>query len=257
MTLRCDIQGSVAHIHLSRPHHRNALDVDMAYGLLALFESFQNKEDLRIIVMEGEGGHFMSGGDINLFHQLCQDRADHRQEVMEELLAVVNGVISYMVNGNQWTVGKVRGSVAGFGLSLMMACDSTWIHPDASFYFGYTDLGVSPDGGATYHLPRKVGLSRALAFAIRQSPLNTQDAQSWGLIDEVQTIESYEGHWKNYLDSILNRSFPALQATKKLFYKSGSSDLKSQLMEESISFCECVKTPEFQKNVQKFIERHK
>jgi 2-(1,2-epoxy-1,2-dihydrophenyl)acetyl-CoA isomerase len=151
--------SGIATITLNRPAVLNALDDTLLDGLEAAFDRVAADPALRVVVLGGAGAGFMAGGDIKMFTGLTAMAPAERRVRFERFIHRVHPLILAMRRLPLPIVARVHGACAGFGMSLMMACDLALAAEDTIFTLAYTLIGTSPDGGSTWFLPRQVGAS--------------------------------------------------------------------------------------------------
>jgi 2-(1,2-epoxy-1,2-dihydrophenyl)acetyl-CoA isomerase len=186
-TVRVAHAGGVCTITLNRPDALNALNQDMIDALVAVTEAAAKDAATRTIVVTGAGEHFMAGGDIRAFKAWVDGEPDRERlgPMMEGFVLGVHPIIRALRVMPKPVVAAVRGSAAGFGMSLLLACDLAIAADDAVFTLAYCHIGQSPDGGSTYALPRAVGAKRAFEIAYLGDRFGAADALAMGLINRV------------------------------------------------------------------------
>ena len=161
-TILVERANRVATVTLNRPEALNALDFAMMDPLVSSMASLAADESLRVIVLRGAGAHFMAGGDVRAFAQYVDEAPPTREAHFERLIRRLHAAIELMHRMPHPVIARVQGAVAGFGLSLMCACDLVVAAEDAYFTSAYRQLALTPDGGLTFALPRIIGLRKAI-----------------------------------------------------------------------------------------------
>jgi len=136
-------------------------------------------------VLRGAGEHFMAGGDVRHFHQLLQESPSTVGDNIAAEIDDVHAAINSIHTMPKPVVASIRGASAGFGMSLVAACDLAIAAEDAVFSLAYCRIGTSPDGGSTWTLPRVVGLKRAMELALLGDRITPQMASDYGLFNWV------------------------------------------------------------------------
>ncbi|MDX1434764.1 MAG: enoyl-CoA hydratase-related protein, partial [Gammaproteobacteria bacterium] len=152
-------------------------------------------------------------------------------------------------------VASVRGASAGFGMSLVAACDLALAAVDSVFSLAYIRLGTSPDGGATWTLPRAVGMKRAFELALLGDRITPEQAASFGLVNHVVPTEELEERTAALARRLAAGPWAALAKTKALLNMSWSLDLEAQLTQEKGCFVAGVSGAEFAEGVRAFVEK--
>jgi len=154
--------GAVANLTLNRQAALNALDLPMMDALVAHVAMIAADPTLRVVVLQGAGKHFMAGGDLKTFATRLDAEPAQRQADFQLIVDRLHAAIEHVQRMPQVVICALRGAVAGFGLSLAAACDLAVAADDAYFASAYRQIGLTPDGGGTWALPRIVGLRKAL-----------------------------------------------------------------------------------------------
>ncbi|MPY56057.1 enoyl-CoA hydratase/isomerase family protein [Streptomyces spongiae] len=177
--VRYTCEKGVARIILARPTRANAIDLPTAQALgVAVDRAAQS--DARAVVVLGEGKRFCAGGDV-----ATMAAAPDRAAYVEELAMMVDDVFQRLAGLSKPVVAAVRGAVAGAGLALMLSCDVIVSAASTKFLLAYADVGLTPDCGVSYLLPRAIGQQRALELALTGRVLSAEEAREWGLVTEV------------------------------------------------------------------------
>lgn len=247
--------GPVATLTLNRPEALNALDDAMVEALVALTAEVAADDAIRVLVLRGAGRHFMAGGDIRLFAQsLAMDGAARAQD-FQRLADRIHAAIETLARMPQPVIGCVRGAAAGFGLSLMNACDLVFASEDAYFASAYLTLGVTPDGGGTYWLPRIVGARKAAEIMLLGERLSAQAALDLGLVNRVLPAAELDAAVAAGARRLAQGPAQAVRGAKRLLRQSGGATLSEQLRTEAQSFGACAGTDDFAEGVRAFLEK--
>ncbi|MEQ9125257.1 MAG: NAD-glutamate dehydrogenase, partial [Alphaproteobacteria bacterium] len=165
--LRRKVRDGVARMTFNRPHERNALGPTTIEEMMAFVREVEARPEVRVILLSGTGEHFMAGGNVKSFAKIVQDSSpDERRRMFEERIHKMHIMFYTMARMPQPIIAAVRGGCAGVGLSFVLACDMAIASETAFFTMGYIHIGTSPDGSATYHLPRTVGRKKAMELAL-------------------------------------------------------------------------------------------
>ena len=182
--LRYEVSESIATITLDRPDALNALTVPMKTELLAAFRAVARDRAVRVVVLTGAGRAFCAGQDLK--ERLEPDAAPLAVEVRDRY----NPIISAMRRLDKPIVGAINGVAAGAGASLAFACDLRVMAEGASFVLAFGRIGLVPDSGATWFLPRLVGPAKAAELALLGELLSAADAERFGLVTRVVPSET-------------------------------------------------------------------
>ena len=178
-TLRVEVADAIATITLDRPAALNALTVPMKVELLRAFGLVARDRGIRAVVLTGAGRAFCAGQDLK------ERRAPDAAPLAVELRERYNPIIRAMRALDQPIVGAINGVAAGAGASLAFACDMRIAAEEASFVLAFGRIGLVPDSGATWFLPRLVGPAKAAELALVGDPLSAADAERFGLVAKV------------------------------------------------------------------------
>jgi 2-(1,2-epoxy-1,2-dihydrophenyl)acetyl-CoA isomerase len=255
--LEIDATSGIATITLNRPQALNALDVSMAAGLRDATFQVAHDAAIRAVIIQGAGDHFMAGGDIKTFHAALDEPSDQRRKLFEQLIGEVHESVIRVRTMEKPVIASVRGAVAGFGLSLMNACDLALAAENSYFTLAYCHIGTSPDGGGTFGLPRLVGLKQAMEIALLGDRFNAQRALELGLVNRVVPLSDLTTASQAMATRLANGPTLALGRTKRLINESLDRTLPEQLLAEQNSFAACAMTQDFARGVRAFVEKRK
>lgn len=249
------IEERIAHVTLQRAQVRNAMDDGLAKALYAAVKAVTSDEAVRCVIICGEGGHFMAGGDVKFFHESLPRLREGAGGEFRELVRAAHGTVEAMHASDKLFVAAARGSVAGFGLSLLAACDIAIAGDDALFSLAYPGIGASPDGGVTWHLPRLVGMRRALGLALLNERFDALAAERMGLINCVVPAAELEARATELARRLAAGPAAALARTKHLLRSAMQRDLGTQLAAEEGCFRESLLSEDFAEGVAAFCEK--
>jgi 2-(1,2-epoxy-1,2-dihydrophenyl)acetyl-CoA isomerase len=251
------VAQGVATITLNRPAVLNALNNALAQALLDALNAASADDAVRVIVIAGAGDAFMAGGDVGYFHRKLAefpDRAKFRPVIIEMIERAQN-LARTIRNIPKPVIASVHGGCAGFGLSLMMACDLAIAADNAKFTLAYIHLATTPDGGASFHLPRMVGQKRAAEIALLGDRFGAAEAERWGLINRVVPLAELEATIAKLAGRMSKGPALAYARTKKLLNATDGNSLDAQLAAETESFASSALTDDFAAGVAGFVEK--
>ncbi|MDD9877375.1 MAG: enoyl-CoA hydratase-related protein [Magnetovibrio sp.] len=258
-SVRVDVDGPLCRIVFDRPESLNAINLDVVAALDAVTRAVRDDETIRCVVLTGAGDHFMAGGDIKHFEERINavpDKTALRHE-FESLLNGVHEVIMNMRAMPQPIIAGVRGAAAGAGVSVMLACDLVIAADSAFFTLAYCHLGVSPDGGSTFALPRAAGSKRAMEIALLGDRFDAATAAEWGLVNRVVAEAELDEELEKLAARLANGPARAYAHTKALINASLGNTLEQQLDAETSAFADCVTGEDFAEGVAAFNEKRK
>jgi len=256
-TVSVDVRDAVCWITFNRPKSLNAINSELVAALAHITGALKDNSDIRAVVMQGEGDHFMAGGDIKKFKSMLTETSDEAElnAQFSALLDDVHNVIFNMRALNQPILASVKGAVAGAGVSMMLACDLVLAADDAFFTLAYCHLGVSPDGGSTYHLPRMVGLKRSFEIALLGDRFDAETAERWGLINRVVPAGELATETAKLSTRLASGPSHAHAHAKRLLNQSLNTSIEIQLGDEITAFADCTATDDFREGVNAFIDK--
>jgi 2-(1,2-epoxy-1,2-dihydrophenyl)acetyl-CoA isomerase len=251
------VAQGVATITLNRPAVLNALNNALAEALLAALQGAAKDDAVRVIVITGAGDAFMAGGDVGYFHRKLAEypnRAEFKP-IIVEMIERAQNLARTIRNISKPVIASVHGGCAGFGLSLMLACDLAIAADNAKFTLAYIHLATTPDGGASFHLPRIVGQKRAAEIALLGDRFGAVEAERWGLINRVVPLAELEATIAKLAGRMAKGPALAYGRTKKLLNASDGNSLDEQLAAETESFALSALTEDFAAGVAAFVEK--
>lgn len=240
--------GGIHRLHFNRPKVLNAIDTATAQALLAALRRLQDDPALRVLILSGEGRSFMAGGDIAQFR-------DDPAAVPNTLIAPLNESMQIIAGLRAPVIASIQGPVAGAGMSMALACDLVVAADTTRFNFAYVNLGTCCDLGASWSLPRTVGLHKALEIALLSDPIDAAEAQRLGLVSRVVAADQLAEE-TDRLARRLAAGAPIAQGTlKQLMRRSIERDFAGQLDAERQGFATCAATEDFKEAVNAFLEK--
>jgi len=248
-------QAGIATVTLNRPKTLNALDQQLADALADALAGLERDPGIRVVVLRGAGSAFMAGGDVRAFHEAARRGPDEIRAVVETLIPAAHRSVQTLQRMPQPVIASVGGAVAGFGLSLMLATDLVLAAEGTRFNLAYLRIGTSPDGGATYALPRLVGLHKAMEIALLSDFLDAAEAERLGLVNRVVPKDQLEATTRELAERLTRGPAYAYARTKALLRGSLSHTLETHLQREQESFINCSTTADFAEGVAAFVEK--
>ncbi len=255
-TVLLTVEGAVATLTLNRPAALNALDEPMIDALHAALIAVERDDAIRCLVLRGAGDSFMAGGDVKTFLRTVGALPpDERHATFELTIGRVHASIESLRRMAKPVVAAVQGACAGFGVSLMLAADLALAADDAVFTLAFCHIGTSPDGGSTYHLPRAVGLKRAMEIALLGDRFGAQEAARIGLINRAVPAADLAAETARLAGRLARGPTAAYGRTKRLLGSALDRDLAAQLSAECAEFVASTLTDDFREGVTAFVEK--
>ena len=247
--LRLEIDGEVATITLDRPDALNALTVALKEELLAALLAVRADDAVRAVVLTGAGRAFCAGQDL-------RERLERDAPPLDtEIRVRYNPLIRAMRSIPKPIVGAVNGIAAGAGASLAFACDIRIAAEGASFLLAFGRVGLIPDSGATWLLPRLVGGAKAAELALTNEPLSAVDAERFGLVARVVPGDVLLAEAHKLATRLAAGAPQALALTKRALDASWDASLEDQLETEAVLQGEAGGTADHAEGIAAFLER--
>jgi len=180
-----DVSDGVARVVLNRPAHGNALDLAMARRLGECLAQIASDGSVRAVLLSGRGRLFCAGGDL-----AAMAEAPDRAAFVRELAMAAHDAVQILAFLEKPVVAAVQGAAAGAGLSLVLLADLVVASSTATFATAYTSVGLTPDCGQSWLLPRAVGISRALELTLTSRRISAAEAHERGLVTRVVELDS-------------------------------------------------------------------
>ena len=240
--------GPIATLRFNRPEALNAIDVPMANAFLAAVQTIAADPGVRAVVLCGNGKGFMAGGDLATL------RADPVQGAID-ILTPLNAALPLLAQMNAPVIAQVHGVAAGAGLSLLLMADYVLMAEGTRLNLAYINLGTSCDVGASWALPRVVGLRKALEIALLGEAFTADDALRLGLVNRVGPAADLEMATAALAQRLASGPTMAYGAMKRLMRESIDRALPEQLAAEKDAFVRCAGTEDFRAGVEAFHQR--
>lgn len=234
-------------ITLNRPEVMNALNSQMRAELLDIVRAAGAR--VRVLVLTGAGRSFCSGQDLGDGTNAAN--LDLERTLRDEYEPMLRAIYDCPVP----VVAAVNGAAAGAGANLALACDVVIAAESAAFIQAFTRIGLMPDAGGTWWLPRQVGHARAMGAALFAERISATQAADWGMIWEVVADASFEVHWRGRVQTLANGPTVAYRNIKAALRASHDNTLDQQLTLEANLQGACGQTRDFKEGVVAFLEK--
>lgn len=243
------IRNSVAVITLNRPDMMNALNTQMRAEITHAIKAAE--KDARVVVLMGAGKAFCSGQDLGDGGNAAS--LDLERTLRDEYVPMLKAIFDCRIP----TISAVNGPAAGAGANLALAADVVIASEDAYFIQAFTRIGLIPDAGGTYWLPRQMGAAKAMGAALFADKISAQQAEQWGMIYETAPAATFLEHVQGRAAHLAQGPTVAYRQLKKAIRGSFENSLDDQLALEAKLQGRCGKTRDFQEGVVAFLEKRK
>lgn len=243
--------NGVREIKLNRPEVFNSFNKAMALALQEELDLCASDDSVRAIVITGEGKAFCAG----------QDLAEATDPNGPELKSIVrdhyNPIIEKIRNLEKPVIAAVNGVAAGAGANIALACDITIAKKSASFIQAFSKIGLIPDSGGTFFLPRIIGTQKAMALMMTGDKVSAEEAEAMNMIYKAVSDEDFETEVAGFASKIAAMPTRGLGLTKKAVNQSFANNLTEQLAVEGVLQTEAGETYDFKEGVNAFMEKRK
>lgn len=250
-TILLDVQGAVATVTLNRPDVLNSFDDVMMREAQEAFAALSRDPAIRAIVLTGSGRGFCAGQD------LAASMVDGKPFVLEAdfVRRGYNTLVALIRECPKPVIAAVNGVAAGAGANLALACDLVLATEGASFVQAFVKIGLVPDSGGTYFLPRLVGWHRAMALMMTGEKLTAEKAERWGLVWELCPPTVLLEKAQAVAAQLAHMPTRAIALTKRLMNESATNDYAAQLEREAVLQAEAGATYDFAEGVAAFLAK--
>ncbi len=247
------VSDGVATITFNRPVVMNALDVEMLHAFRTSCERAAADPHARVIVLRGAGPAFVAGGDVAMF----RDNVAAMATLVPQLAAELHHGILALRHAPQPVIAAVHGAVAGAGFSIMLACDLVLAAAGTQFSMAYSRIGTSPDGGATWFLPRLTGYQKAMELMLLADTVDAEAMQRLGVVNHVVAADQLVAETEKLARRLAAGPARAYAETKALANRAIHAGLAAQLDAEALAFARCAKTQDFVEGITAFTDKRK
>lgn len=246
------IENNIGYITLNRPEVFNSINREMALLFQDTLDDCKSNDVVRAIVITGSGKAFGAGQDLK--EVTDPELNPGFKKILEEHY---NPIITRIRNINKPIIAAVNGVAAGAAANIALACDVVVANENASFIQAFSLIGLIPDSGGTFFLPRLVGFQKASALAMLGDKVSAQEAERIGMIYKMIPDASFKEEVDKIASKLANMPTKALGMIKQLLNQSMTNDLKAQLEMESKFQIEAAQSEDYAEGVAAFIEKRK
>lgn len=249
--LKYEVKDGVGTITLNRPEVYNALNDGITYELQDVFKQIKRDNEVRVVVLTGEGKAFCSGQDLKA------SSGEEKRSFIQSLHKRYNPIIRAMRELPKPIICRLNGVAAGAGCSMALACDLIVAAEESMMTEVFINIGLVLDSGSSYFLPRLVGSVKAFELSTMGSRIKGPEAYELGLVNKVVPLNELDAAVKEYTDYYANAPTKAIGLMKKMLNKSGNASLDEMLDYEA--YCQEIagSSEDYKEGVNAFLEKRK
>ncbi|NOT77260.1 MAG: 2-(1,2-epoxy-1,2-dihydrophenyl)acetyl-CoA isomerase [Cyclobacteriaceae bacterium] len=249
--LKYEVAEGVATITLNRPEFYNALNDEITFEFQDALKAVAKDDAVRVVVLTGEGKAFCSGQDLKA------EPTGKKRSFLDSLHKRYNPIVRAMRGLPKPILCRLNGVAAGAGCSLALACDMIIASEDATLIEVFVNIGLVPDSGSSYFLPRLVGMAKAFELCAMGSKVKAAEALQLGLVNKVVPAAQLDAAVKEYTDYFAKAPTKAIGIIKKMLNKSTTSSLDEMLEYEAYSQEIAGGSEDHKEGVKAFLEKRK
>jgi 2-(1,2-epoxy-1,2-dihydrophenyl)acetyl-CoA isomerase len=245
-------ESGIVTITLNRPEKLNAFIGHMRRDLAEALEAAGSDRAVRVVVITGAGRAFCAGGDITFMAELIER---HDSEEFSRLLGAAARVVTSIRKMTKPVIAAVNGPASGAGCNLALACDLRIASTTASFSQSFVKVGLHPDWGGTYFLPRLVTPNKACEMFFLGEALNAEEALRLGIVNRVVKPEELEAATRSLAETLRDAPPIAIAAAKQAVYLSQAAELEEMLRYETEVQLRCFESQDGREGIRAFLEK--
>ena len=244
--------GPIHRITLNIPTRRNAITPAHARGIAEAIEEVEEAGEARLILLSGAGGHFCAGLDLHWLRAMgpkptVSDLQHGLSDFQSAIIAIVRCPVPVLA--------VVQGTAAGFGFDLTLACDMRLASSTATFTSAFSRIGLVPDGGSTFTLPRLVGVGRSIRILMTNETIDAREALAIGMVEEVIEDANLEAGVRRTANALLESAGSSIRSIKRLTRAPEIGALEQALSSEGAAQLQALQGPEFRMRLEAFAAR--
>lgn len=248
------VENKVGYIIFNRSDNFNTFNLKLAEEFLEIIDTFNNDASIRAIVIKGQGKVFSAGGDINEMLDYVK-KGEDKAAYFRKPLKTFGKMNLSLRESPKPVLAAVHGSVAGVAFNLMLSCDLIIAAEGTKFTQAFVKIGLSPDGGGTFYLPKLVGYARACELAMLPTIITSEKALDWGLINFVVPTEIFEAEIKRVAEQLASGPTLTIGKTKALLNCAHHELLMTQIDKERKMQIENASSKDHEEGLTAFIEK--
>lgn len=246
--IRYEMNNATAVITMNRPKSLNSMSLDLVEGFIAALNKAESDEQVRVVVVTGEGRAFSAGGDLASLDDL------HTTEERRQFIVKVGTIVKLIHDMRKPVIAMVNGVAAGAGFNLAISCDLCYAAEGVKFIQSFVNVGLSPDCGGFYYLAKTVGMAKAKELMFTARPVAADEAKALGLVNDIYPAEELKDKVLKIADKI-GATAPLAIAMTKQGINDYSASLEETLTAESLASSSLLGTEDFREGVLAFKEK--
>lgn len=252
--IQTTLSNGIFTITLNRPDKLNSFNFEMGNQMKEALMEAESNDEVRCILLTGVGRAFCAGQDLAEATEVSNDPDRDLSEIVNHTyIPIIKGIREL----EKPVVCAVNGTAAGAGANIALACDIVIANEEAKFIQSFSQIGLIPDSGGTYILPRLIGLARATALTFLGEKVSAQEAVEMGMIWKAYPADSFMDEAEAIAAKLAKMPTRGFGLTKRGFNAGFSNDLETQMKLEAKLQAEAGKTHDYNEGVQAFLEKRK
>lgn len=253
-TISYEVKGNIGRLTLNRPQARNAIGLQMAKELLAAAIECANDSKIRVLVLGAAGDNFSVGGDVKEFYSIPPEKLPAH---LSEITAYLHPAMATLSHVGVPMVAGVQGFAAGAGMGFACLSDILLCGESSKFTMAYSGIGLVPDAGVSYILPRLIGMRKTLDLAMTNRVVAAQEAKEIGLVTQIVPDKELAAKVDELADQMAAKPTLALAKTREMLHRSWYGTMESQLDIERRTMTDMCSTHDGVEGIRAFIEKRK
>lgn len=250
-----DRADGILTLSFNRPEAGNAIPPAAVAPLIELFASINDDASVRAVIVRGEGKHFSAGGDVQGFARSLAQPVEERRADFAARLGRVTMMVEHYLAIEVPVIAACQGAVAGGGLMYALGADYVFADAGAMFIFAHQRVGLVPDTGVSYLLPRVVGERSALDLTLRAGRIGADEARRIGIVNQIAADGALDAEARALAEKLRHGPSGVMRAAKRLIRASASSSLSDHLSAERDAIVRCVGEAPFEEGVRAFLDK--
>ncbi|HCC8381938.1 TPA: enoyl-CoA hydratase [Acinetobacter baumannii] len=242
------LDKNILTITMSNPTKKNAINYEMYAALSQALDQAATNQDVHVVILTGEGAAFTSGNDVNAFKTRDTTSTEPPSSIV---------FLKSLATFPKPIIAKVNGVAIGIGSTMLLHCDLVYASQNSIFQFPFVNLGLVPEAGSSYILPRLLGFARASEIILLGEKFSADQAKNYGLVNEIFEATELNQVVEDVAIKLAHKPSQALQLSKKLLRDMPIDDLLNRIDHESTIFSLCLQGSEFKKALSAFKEKRK